>query len=122
VPDRHLWEYDHPYYCGEATWYKVEDHHRWASWADFNEETIFATGDRHLNYLFRWDWLGPDPDDERPDQHELCLFFVMQRKGFLCSHSIVVTPDDEPAVRAWLEKCAATVRSTWEPFLSEVDA
>ncbi len=114
----HLWEHDHPYYCSEANWYRVEDHHTWASWADFTEETILVSGDRDMNYLFRWDWLGPEPDDDRPNCHTLSLFFVMQRKGFMCSHDIVVTPEDEPAIREFLTSCAAMVVATWAPLLA----
>ena len=127
---KHLWEYDHPYYCGEATWYRRSDggsdHTRWDSWADFNESTIFVSGDRDLNLLARWDWHSwqrhPDPDLRSDSPDELCLYFVMQRKGYLCSHYIRVTDDDEPAVRAFLEECAATTVALWEPFLGQPKA
>lgn len=117
---KHLWEVDHPYYCGEATWYKVEDHQRWNSWTDFRENTIFVTGDRDMNLLFRWDWHSwrrhPDPIERYDTDDELELFFVLQRKPMLVSHAIAVTDDDESEIRAWLTECAATIRTIWEPI------
>lgn len=116
---RHLWEVDHPYYCGEATWYKVEDHKRWPSWAAFRDGTIFVTGDRDLNLLFRWDWhsaRGTDPWVDEGDPDQLCLYFVLQRKPFMVSHYMPVTDEDEPEVRAFLEACAVALAAIWEPL------
>ena len=122
---RHLWEYDHPYYCGEATWHRREYHNEHESWADFVEETSFTQGDRDLNFLFRWDWKSwrrhPDPGLRSDEPDQLCLYFVIQRKGFMTSHYINVTDDDEPAVRAFLTECAATMRQTWEPFMYDLE-
>jgi hypothetical protein len=120
----HLWEIDHPYYCAEATWHKNLDgtfnHQRWAAWAEFRDDTIFTTGDRDLNLLFRWDWQSwrrhPSPSLRADEPDELSLFFVMQRKGFLASHTIHVIDDDEPEVRAFLTDCANTMTALWEPF------
>lgn len=122
---RHLWEFDHPYYCGEATWHKNTDgtfnHQRWSSWADFRDNTIFTTGDRDLNLLVRWDWHSwrrhPDASLRSDSPDELNLYFVMQRKGFLASHYIEVCDDDEPEVRAFLVECAKAMAATWEPLL-----
>lgn len=120
MPDLHLWEVDHPYYCSSATWYKVADHTRWESWADFRDETIFTTGDRDLNLLARWDWHSwqrhPDPDLRSDSPDELELFFVMQRKGYLASHSIQVTDEDEAEIRAFLIECAKTITQLWQPL------
>ena len=117
----HLWEIDHPYYCQEGNYFKNDQHTLFASWAEFTE-TTFHGGDRDLNLLIRWDWKSyrrsPDPllqDDEAED--ELLLFFVLQRKAWLCSVGIRVTDEDEPTVRAWLAECAVAMRDTWEPFL-----
>lgn len=110
-----LWDIDHPYYCSEGNYFKAGQHTTWTSWKDFAEDTGFVTGDRDLNLLFRWDWRKPGHHDwEGPEQ--LLLFFVIQRKGFNCSHEIAVTEADEPAVRAFLEDCANTLRATWEPI------
>jgi hypothetical protein len=121
---RHLWEYDHPYYCGEATWYcgadGTFDHHRWSSWREFRHGTVFVDGDRDQNLLIRWDWLSwrrhPDPSRRSDQPDELCLYFVIQRKPILCSHYIEVTDEDEPEVRMWLEECARTIGQIWEPI------
>lgn len=120
----HLWEIEHPYYCNEATWHRnidgTSNHQRWTSWAEFRDGTIFTTGDRDMNLLVRWDWNSwkrdPDPHLRGDEPDELCLYFVMQRKGFLASHYIQVTDDDEPEVRAWLAECAKTVTQMWEPL------
>lgn len=108
-----LWEIDHPYYCAEGNFFKADQHRSWDSWEQFTEETVFVTGDRDLNLLFRWDW------KRSGNRHTLLLFFVIQRKGFNCSHDIAVTEADEPAVRAFLEDCARTIRAVWEPFLDD---
>lgn len=85
----HLWEIDHPYYCTEGNWHSAGQHTRFNSWAEFTD-TTFHSGDRDLNLLIRWDWKSyrrdPDPmlqDDDAED--ELLLFFVLQRKAWLCS-------------------------------------
>lgn len=121
MAELHLWEVDHPYYCSAATWHKVSDHTRWTSWADFRDETIFTTGDRDLNMLARWDWHSwrrEADEDLRSDRgDELELFFVMQRKGYLASHSIVVTDEDEAEIRAFLVECAATIAQLWQPII-----
>ncbi|MGP3684122.1 hypothetical protein ACTVZO_05310 [Streptomyces sp. IBSNAI002] len=111
-PAVHLWEIDHPYYCAQANHYG-RNHTSWHSWADFSNDTLFVTGDRDMNYLVRWDW----QHDDETAEHTLDLFFVIQRKGYLCSHTIKVTPADEPAIRVWLTECAQTMRATWEPLL-----
>ncbi|MFE6412586.1 hypothetical protein ACFVOR_37265 [Streptomyces sp. NPDC057837] len=108
---RPLWEYDHPYYCAEGNYFKTDQHRRWDTWQDFRDNTLFVTGDRDLNLLFRWDW------QRSGNRHTLLLFFVIQRKGFNCSHDIAVTAEDEPEIRAFLTECAQTMRATWEPLL-----
>lgn len=124
---KHLWEYDHPYYCGEATFWKFSDgsfpHSSWEAWGDFVEETLFVTGDPELNLLVRWDWKRWNDaalsEDFAPVPDQLLLAFVIQRKGYLCTAEINVTEDDEPAVRAYLESRAVTMRELWEPLLDE---
>ncbi|MFD6968344.1 hypothetical protein [Streptomyces sp. NPDC059949] len=120
----HLWEIDHPYYCAEGNYFKAGQHTLFESWADFTEETTFYSGDRDLNLLIRWDWKSyrRDPDllsRDEDAEDELLLFFVLQRKAWLCSAAVTVTDDDEPAVRAWLAECAQTMRATWEPLLDD---
>lgn len=122
MPDaatRHLWEYDHPYYCAEGNYFKPGQHGLLGSWREFAETTTFFSGDRDQNLLVRWDWLSwrrhPDPDLLGTGPDELHLFFVLQRKALWCSVAITVTDDDEPAVRAFLAKCGKTMAAVWEP-------
>lgn len=140
---RRLWEATHPYYCSNGNYYSTEGHTNFASWEEFATPAAFAKTefvgnvlydwDDDLNFLFRWDWnkadadnyfLSPgDPDDETAAFEEasktdtLELFFMAQRKGRNMSASVVVTEDDEPAVREWLAKKAEYMRTIWEPLL-----
>ena len=45
---------------------------------------------------------------------------MLQRKAMPFSHIIAVTEADEPAVREWLTKKAAHMRTLWAPLLDEV--
>ena len=107
----HLWEMDHPYYC-EGSDYAYE------SWADFYDNC--GNTDPDMNLVFRWDWIVPDPSDHEADEEVpaevLRVFWVLQRKAILRSTECVVTREDEPAVRAWLEQRAETIRAIWEPI------
>lgn len=103
VPDRHLWEYEHPYVGPEGS---SPQHHE--SWEDF----LGTKSDTHRDYnlLFRWDWVLQDAAWceemgvalQDPPRHVLHLFFVRQRRGGVGCESVDVVPADEPAVRAWL--------------------
>ncbi|MCY0916994.1 hypothetical protein OS965_02235 [Streptomyces sp. H27-G5] len=104
----HLWEIDHPYYCERGNYFKAGQHARWTSWQEFRDETLFVTGDRDMNLLFRWDW----------SDGVLSLFFMLQRKSYHVSHDVAVTREDEPEIRAWLTECAEALRATWEPILT----
>ncbi|MCX4232076.1 hypothetical protein [Streptomyces ortus] len=116
LTEQRLWAIDHPYYCAEGNFFKNGQHTVFASWQEFADETLFVTGDRDLNLLFRWDWRKPGFHDWDGDEY-LLLFFVLQRKSFNCSQQVTVTEADEPAVRAFLEDCARTMRATWESIL-----
>lgn len=110
---RHLWDHEHPYYCNEGNFFKAGQHTVWDSWQDFRDETAFVNGDRELNLLFRWDW------QRSGNRHTLKLFFVIQRKGFNCSHDSAVTAEDEPDVRIYLQECAGAMRALWAPLLDD---
>jgi hypothetical protein len=118
---KHLWEFDHPYYCEEGNRFKTGQHTRFASWPEFADATFFFSGDRDQNLLFRWDWNSwrrhPDPMLRSDSPDELLLFFVLQRKALQCSVGIAVTDDDEPSVREFLADCAKTMAATWEPIV-----
>jgi hypothetical protein len=111
TPTRHLWEYDHPYYCVEGNYLQSGYANRWGSWKEFDDDSRLATLDLDQNFLFRWDWRRND------GEHVLQLFFVSQRRAVNYSHTVAVTEADEPAVRAFLTRCAQNMRDTWEPFL-----
>lgn len=135
---KHLWEYDHPYYCEIGNFLKNGYHSEFESWADFAQEVsghfidlkgsiLFDPAFDELNLLFRWDWRhyedGKDPDvvEEYKDEYHsdmLKLFYIQQRKPYNSSAEIKVTVDDEPAVREWLAFRAKSMRNLWEPFLS----
>ena len=128
MTDKHLWEYDHPYYCSEGNYFKAGLHSSFDSWADFAEEgNLLYDFDNDLNLLWRWDWNRPDPDDYKYEIKEdsgfeipgdtLLLFFMLQRKAYNISAEIYVTDADEPAVREWLAKKAAHMRKLWEPLI-----
>lgn len=136
IETKHLWEYDHPYYCSAGNYLYSPMHHRDMSvhdqvdsWESFKNDYGFHDADRDLNLLFRWDWKAwhlefPEdyPDEEgRTEKHELMLFFMLQRKALCRSIHIAVTPEDEPEIRAWLEECAKTVRALWEPLIQRVE-
>jgi len=126
---KHLWEFDHPYYCTEGCYYTsgrdwADVHANWETWADFAE--AWGASDNDYNLLFRWDWKRADPTDyavekeagenfEMPGDH-LDLFYMLQRKAKPFSHVVKVTEADEPAVRAWLTAKAEHMRMLWEPL------
>ena len=122
---KHLWEYDHPYYCEEGNYLAVPARHadldcwsKYDSWKAFFED--WGDSDPDYNLVFRWDWHAwhlEYPDEHSEPKHELQIFFMLQRKAFNKSASVTVTEDDEPAVRAWLEERSKKVRDIWEPFL-----
>lgn len=136
----HLWEIDHPYYCTEGNYYKNGLHEKFGSWDQFAQPFTFsndgtATGnmlydfDDDWNFLYRWDWRRPDPDDYKYEREEnpefempgdtLQLYFMAQRKARCFSAEVSVTEADEPAVRAWLTKKAEHMRKVWEPLLGQ---
>lgn len=115
----HLWEVDHPYYGTEGNYYSNDCSNRFSSWSAFTE-TLFYSGDRDMNLLYRWDWMSwrrhPRPDLRSDSPDELVLFFMLQRKAIACSVNIAITDEDEPAVREWLAECAKTITAIWQPI------
>lgn len=123
---KHLWEYDHPYYCNEGNYLaspvrdaNLDVWEQHDSWASFYE--AWGDSDPDVNLVFRWDWhawhLEFPEDYPDTEKHELQIFFMLQRKAFNKSVTVAVTPDDEPAVREWLTERATTVRAIWEPLI-----
>lgn len=125
----HLWDANHPYYCSEGNYYVSglnwgDVHSEYESWKDFYEE--WGNTDHDMNLVFRWDWKQVDPDDleegEESGPDKLQVYWVLQRKAILRSTSCVVSPADEPAVRAWLADRAKTITALWAPLDLAVQA
>ena len=124
---KHLWEYDHPYYCNEGNYLaspvRNADLDCWEkqdSWASFIE--AWGNSDPDLNLVFRWDWKAWNleyPEDYDEEHHVLTVFFMLQRKAFNKSVEITVKPEDEPAVREWLQERARTITAIWEPLIQQ---
>lgn len=113
---RHLWEIDHPYYCNEGNYFSNDCHTVYDSWADFFD--CEGDADPDYNLVYRWDWKRPDIDDgDDPNTPQrLFVFWMGQRKALARSTECQVAPDDEPAVRAWLEERAKTLIAIWAPI------
>lgn len=113
---RHLWEYEHPYYCSESNYFNNECTLRFSSWASFLKEE--GDADLDMNLVFRWDWKDSELSaDEDLNQDELCLFYVGQRKGLFRSVIVQLDKRDEGSVRDWLLARAAHIRVLWEPLI-----
>lgn len=116
---KHLWEERHAYYCNEGNYYAPGNEQPGSvfdSFAEFLDE--FGKSDIDYNLVFRWDWLPPDEDDER-EHHELRVFFMGQRKGLYFWSIVKVTPEDESAVREWLNPRLAHLLKLWAPLLDD---
>ena len=120
-PDGPLIGSKHPYYSSESNFYSNEYPYRFGSWKKFRESGWYDS-DEDMNYLVRWDWKTPDPDDYEatgvplPDHDTLHLFFVLQRKGIYAPVEVAVKSEDEPDVKAWLKTRWRTVQANWSPI------
>ena len=114
----HLWQVDHPYYCADGCYYTsdAKAHTTHDGWASFLKE--FKDADVNLNLVWRWDWRI----DEEDGSHSLAIFMMHQRKAQPHSHQIEnVRPEDEPSVRAFLDKHWRTIQAIWAPLTVDVD-
>lgn len=131
----HLWERDHDYYGPDgmyhATGIQNQDYaHEFESWKDFLEEMGGDLGEGGsmgvggMNLLYRWDWHDHRKDraewgdEEYPNDFTLALFWLLPRKGILMRAEVIVTPEDEEAVKAWLQPHWDYLRTLWEPLPS----
>lgn len=105
---RHLWEFEHPYYTSDTNFLSNDYTHRAGSWGEFIDE--MGGFDIDLNLVVRWDWRTPEGPGER---HELQLTYVLQRKGIYMVWLVTVTPDDEAAVREFLQPHWERLRENW---------
>ena len=125
MPERHLWEPEHPYYCEQGNYLadsSIEAHYQFPSWEEFHE---FATTSEFeyedLNLVFRWDWVKPALEDyeegEELPSDKLMLYVVQQRRAFNLSYEVDVTEKDESAITEWLIERAKKMTSIWQPVL-----
>lgn len=116
----HLWDIEHPY--GPASVFSPEN--TYASWRKFTRE--FGKADVDYNLVWRWDWIVHDPEkEEHVDppvvlaphyEHTLFLQMAHQRKGTSFEVEVEVQPEDEEAVRKWLEPHWKRLQEMWAPL------
>lgn len=118
-----LWDSEHPYYCNDSNYFKNGVNMRFDSVEDMLEE--WGDADEDYNALFRWDWREDEyeyVDVENGDEpgEMVCLYFVLQRKGFL---KPVMAPIDkarreeqEEALYDFISKRWEHTKSLWAPF------
>jgi hypothetical protein len=111
----HIWEHEHPYYWNEGNFFKNGWHFTYDSWAEFM--AAWGDADDDLNLLCRWDWVEALDEDGNPESVHgagtLKLGYVLQRKSISCSHHVKVGPEDEAAVRAWLQGKWKHMQALW---------
>ncbi|GAA2628052.1 hypothetical protein GCM10010411_76630 [Actinomadura fulvescens] len=126
---KHLWEYDHPYYCDPHNWFVPLDqdngqnhiHPSWPAFLGFLDRNGCNDPDTFL--VFRWDWdRDEDPDDGDEPRNDLNLSVMLQSRGDYGHHTVRMTDEDEPAARAWLTERASTTAAIWEPLLPTAEA
>lgn len=114
---QHLWEVEHDFYGPDGGYANTYD-----SWQEFIE------ADGHqiqgLNLLYRWDWHAwhkecPADYPDGAESHELALFWMMPRKSAMGNDTIKVQPEDEPSVRAWLQRHADYMNQIWQPLVGK---
>ncbi len=110
---KHLWEIEHPYYCSSTNYYSNDTFRQHESWADFYEDEMDS--DMDLNLVFRWDWNLPTEDNDFY-LYTLKIFFMGQRKGLFRCAAIKAQPEDEEAVKLWLQPRWEHLKKLWEPF------
>lgn len=113
-----LWETDHPYYCETGNFYQNGLHESYETWEGYMEQ--WKRYDVDMNMIFRWDWYTPTEEDIAIglDRNQtITIHRVLQRKAILRSETVKVTPEDEPAIRAYLQPFAENMRRMWTPLL-----
>jgi len=124
--ETHLWEPEHDYYGPEAPFFGQPDDYRpyiqrFNSWAEFADGESMYGAPEGMNFLYRWDWHAwhiefPEDYPDGETRWEFEAFWMMPRKGIMARSVVTVTPEDEPAVRAWLAPHWAYMRALWAPL------
>ena len=116
-----FWETDHPYVAPDSNYYangyeSAAYTHAFDSWSDFLAE--LGDMDEDYNFLYRWDFYSPDPKwAEKDEVPELHFCYILQRKGtFLWAKIRNPQPEDEEAIRAYLDARWDHVRRLWAPL------
>ena len=112
-----LYDVEHPYYCTKDHFFSkgkgdYQTHFEAESFDYFLEKC--ETLDNDWNYLIRWDWKKAENKGEKDT---LCLFYYLQRKGYLMTIDVKVTKDDESRVKKFLTEKADYIKLMWCPLL-----
>ena len=115
---KHLWEVEHSYAGADSNYFasfnQQDGYFRdFATWKEFTESDSFET-DMDYNLMYRWDW--KKSEESYPEEEHVKFFYVQQRRGAVSGDTILVGPEDEPAVRAYLQKYADHMRDMWAPL------
>lgn len=123
IPERHLWEIDHPYYGPDG----VGGIQRFDSF----EELRYAVDqcDEDMNHVYRWDWVDytqPHHDElfmdgEPRSKQVFRVFLVLPRKTWFLEWECPITHEQEAEVLEWLRgpRVLGALRKLWEPLLDE---
>jgi hypothetical protein len=123
---KHLWEYEHAYYCNDENWYDVKCALQYNSWHEFLDDFGWSSImpdlpktplDMDYNMLFRWDCeLVKDDNDEPTGDIVLKLYWMQQRKGKFMSTRISISEEDELEIIQWLSPFWDYMKELWIPF------
>lgn len=72
--------------------------------------------DPDYNLLYRWDWARGTDEGLKRGEHELRLYFMLQRKARPQSVYVKIRRDDEPEIRAWLWTRFLHLARMWGPL------
>lgn len=102
----------HDYSC-----YTTTDAHIFESWEDFYDEWNDAHD--YFNLLFRFDinQMIDENDDDIPNEYQMELFYVLQRKGILLSVTVEhITKADLPKINKYLSSKWKYLSNMWKEF------
>lgn len=113
-----LWESKHPYRCTSGCYFTNEpcgeDYDSWSAFL-----AAWQNSDEDYNLLFRWDWREGKENEVADGLARVELHYFMQRKGYPYTCRVLVTRDDEPAVREFLEQKWRHMQRLWAPLAAE---
>ena len=116
---RHLWEYEHPYYCHDNNYFSNKCSRTFNSWKEFLAEE--GESDLNMNLVFRFDCkpVTDDNGDYLPVDTNgfiLSLFIIGQRKGLFRTVAVKAKCEDEQSIIAYLKPRLAKLKSLWKPL------